>query len=340
MKVMVTGGTGFTGSHTVKAFVEAGHTVRLLVRDREKVRRVFDSHGIGIPEDQIVVGDIVDEATVAEAMQGCDAAFHAAAVVDMRRSMAKAVLETNARGVDLVVGGAVQRGLPSVVYVSSISIFFVPGGPRLHEALPIAPARTAYARSKADAERAIRRMQDEGAPIRISYPTGIAGPDDPGLSDVNHAIYTWFVDLGLDTSSGFQVVDVRDLAALHLRLLELPEGHHRYPAAGGMLPWGETYELAERLTGTRIRRITVPGNVMRAFGLVGDLVKRVYDFNFPLTRDSMEFATQWPGADATRTTNELGVTFRPIEATYTDTLRWLYHSGHLTAEQVGLLAAD
>lgn len=338
MKVMVTGGTGFTGSHTVKAFVDAGHTVRLLVRDRDKVRRVFDPHGIGIPEDEIVVGDIVDEASVAEAMKGCDAVFHSAAVVDMRRSMAKTVLETNARGVDLVIGGAVRRGLPSAVYVSSISIFFEPGCPRLHVDLPIAPATTAYGRSKADAERAIRRMQDEGAPIRTSYPTGIAGPDDPGLSNVNHALYTWYVDLGLVTSSGFQVVDVRDVAELHCRLLELPEGAHRYPAAGSMLSWGETYALAERLTGTRIRRVSVPGNVMRAFGTVGDVVKRVYDFNFPLTRDSMEFATQWPGADASRTTDELGVKFRSLEETYTDTLRWLHRAGHLTAAQVGRLA--
>lgn len=340
MKVMVTGGTGFTGSHTVKAFVEAGHTVRLLVRDRDKVRRVFDPHGIGIPEEEIVVGDIVDEACVAAAMTGCDAVFHAAALVDMRRSMAKAVLETNARGVELVIGGAVRRGLPSAVYVSSISIFFEPGCPPLHVDLPIAPASTAYGQSKADAERAIRRMQDEGAPIRISYPTGIAGPDDPGLSNVNHALYTWYVDLGLVTSSGFQVVDVRDVAALHRRLLELPEGAHRYTAAGGMLSWGETYDLAERLTGSRIRRVTVPGNVMRVFGTVGDWVKRVYDFNFPLTRDSMEFATQWPGADASRTTDELGVKFRSLEETYTDTLRWLHRAGHLTAAQVGRLADD
>ena len=340
MRVMVTGGTGFTGSHTVKAFVDAGHSVRLLVRDRDKVRRVFDPHGIGIPEDQVVVGDIVEEDSVTRAMEGCDAVFHCAAVVDMRRSMAKTVLDTNARGVDLVVGGAVRRGLPSVVYVSSISIFFVPGCPPLHEGLPIAPAGTAYARSKADAERVIRRMQDEGAPIRISYPSGIAGPLDPGLSDVNHAIYTWFVDMGLVTSSGFQVVDVRDVAALHRKLLELPEGAHRYPAAGSMLPWGETYELAERLTETKIRRVTIPGNVMRVFGRVGDLVKRVYDFNFPLTRESMEFATQWPGADASRTTAELGVQFRTLEETYTDTMRWLYRAGHLTAEQVGRLAED
>ena len=78
---------------------------------------------------------------------------------------------------------------------------------------------------------------------------------------------------------------------------------------------------------------------MRMGGSVGDVVKRVYDFNFPLTRDSMEFATRWPGADTERTTRELGVRFRPIEETYGDTLRWMHHAGHLTAAQVGRLAS-
>jgi hypothetical protein len=68
------------------------------------------------------------------------------------------------------------------------------------------------------------------------------------------------------------------------------------------------------------------------------VVKRVRDFNFPLTRDSMEFATQWPGADASRTTHELGLAFRPIAETYRDTLRWLHRAGHLSAAHVGRLA--
>jgi hypothetical protein len=105
-----------------------------------------------------------------------------------------------------------------------------------------------------------------------------------------------------------------------------------------MLPWAEIYPLMDRITGTRLRRLAVPGWVMRAGGSVGDVVKRVYDFNFPLTRDSMEFATQWPGADTERTTRELGLRFRPIEETYRDTLRWMHRAGHLTAAHVGALA--
>ncbi len=336
MKVLVTGGTGFAGSHTVRALLAAGHEVRLLVRDPEKMRRVFGPHGLEVRD--FVAGDMADERAVGAALAGCDGVVHAAALVDLRASAARKVEETNARGVRLVVGGAARRGIPGIVYVSSLSIFFVPGGPPVTPELPIAPGTTAYARSKAAAEVYVRSLQDEGAPIRVSYPAGIIGPDDPELSDANHAVYTFFRDLGVVTSNGFQVVDVRDVAALHAKLLELPPGPHRYPAAGPILRWAEVYELLDAITGTRVRRIRVPGALMRAAGTLGDLVKRIYDFNFPLTRDSMEFATRWPGADASRTTRELGLVFRPPEESYRDTLRWMFRAGYLSARQVGRLA--
>lgn len=340
MRVMMTGGTGFAGSHTVRRFLAAGHSVRLLVRDAQKVRRVYDPLGIGIPERDVIVGDITDEASVERAMQGCDAVYHGAALVSMRKTMAAKVLETNARGVELVVGGAVRHGLPSIVYVSSSAIFFSPGCQPIHLDMPIAPGTTAYAQSKAQAEHEIRRMQEEGAPIRVSYPTGIIGPDDPGLSDANAAVCIFFKQTGVNTSSGFQIVDVRDLAELHLKMLELPEGWARYAAAGPMLEWPETYRVLDEITDTRLRRFPVSGPVFRAMGTIGDWIKRIYDFEFPLTRDAMEYATQWPGCSGEQTTRELGVEFRDARETYTDTVRWMYQAGHLTAKHVGLLAND
>jgi nucleoside-diphosphate-sugar epimerase len=273
-------------------------------------------------------------------MEGCDAIFHAAALVEMKRSMAQSVLETNRRGVELVVGGAVGRGLPSIVYVSSISIFFSPGCGPLHHEMPIATGTTAYAQSKAQGEHEVRRMQAEGAPIRISYPTAIIGPDDPGLSDANQAIYSFLRQTGVNTSSGFQIVDVRDLANLHDVLLELPEGAYRYAAAGPMLSWPDTYKILDEVTGTRIRRFPIPGPLFRALGSVGDLIKTFYDFSFPLTRDGMEFATQWPGCSGEQTTRELDVSFRSARETYTDTIRWMYEAGHLNARHVGKIARD
>ena len=145
----------------------------------------------------------------------------------------------------------------------------------------------------------------------------------------------------MNTSSGFQIVDVRDLAMLHGVLLEMPEGAHRYVAAGPMLSWPETYRLLDEITGRRIWRFPIPGPLFRMLGSFGDLVKKhVYDFSFPLTRDAMEYATQWPGCSGERTTRELGIQFRGAHETYRDTVRWLYEAGHLEARHVGRMATD
>jgi nucleoside-diphosphate-sugar epimerase len=336
MKVLVTGGTGFAGSHTVRALTAAGHDIRLLVRDPAKVRTVFEPLDM-VPKD-VVVGDMTDADAVETALRGCDGVVHAAASVELRRAAARRVESANVRGVELVVGGAARLGLPNIVHVSSLGVFFVPGGPPLSPELPIAPGTTAYARSKSTAELYVRRLQEEGAPICISYPGGILGPNDPGPSAVPSGLASFMRDGWLITSGGIQVVDVRDLATLHLMLLEMPTGACRYGAAADMVNWPDLYAAVCRMTGTRPRVFKVPGAVMRAAGTVGDAIMRVRDFDFPLTRDAMEFTTRWPGADVERTTRELGIRFRPPEDTYRDTLIWLYQAGHLTAAQVGDLA--
>jgi dihydroflavonol-4-reductase len=337
MRVLVTGGTGFIGSHTTAAIREAGHQVRLLVRDPVKMRLVFEARGIEI--DDFVVGDVTDAEAVAKALEGCEGLVHTAAVVALEAGRAREVLDTNARGVELAVGGACERGFSSIVYVSSLGALFTPGGPPISADSPLATTPSAYARSKADGERAVRALQEAGAPIRSTYPSGVIGPDDPGLSEGNHTIRTFLKDLMLITSSGFQTVDVRDLAAVHAALLDdaVPSG--RYVVGGHLLPWAEVVALMDEITGRRIRRIAVPGAVLRALGGVGDVVKRVFPFDFPLTREVMDFATQWPGAVESPLLRDLGLTFRPVRETYADTIRWLHRAGHVTDEQAGKLAS-
>ena len=340
MRVMVTGGTGFAGSHTVRRLLAHGHSVRLLVRSREKVRRIFDPLDIGFPEEDVIEGDIVDADSVDRAMAGCDAVYHGAALVEMKRSMAQKVLATNARGVELVVGGAAKRGLPSIVYCSSSSIFFRPGVDPVTTEHPIPPATTAYAKSKAESEVFVRELQEQGAPIRTSYPSGIIGPDDPGLSEANHAVYIFFKLTGITMPSGFQIIDVRDLAEIHTLLIEHPEGSYRAMAGGPFLSWHETYSLLDDITGTRLWRFPCPAPLMRLAGSVGDQIKKVWDFEFPLTRDGMEFATGWPGTAPDPDTEALGVDFRTARTTYRDTVRWMNRAGHLPDRLVGKLAHD
>jgi nucleoside-diphosphate-sugar epimerase len=92
MRVLVAGGTGFIGSHTTVALLEAGHEVCLLVRDLAKLDRVFGARGLAVPDHR--VGDIGVAASVRWALAGCDAVVHAAALVALDAARAREVLQT------------------------------------------------------------------------------------------------------------------------------------------------------------------------------------------------------------------------------------------------------
>jgi nucleoside-diphosphate-sugar epimerase len=258
-------------------------------------------------------------------------------VVAIEARRAQEVRGTNLRAVELVVGGAAERGVGGVVYVSSLGALFAPGAP-ICEDSPVAVAKSAYARSKADGELYVRQLQHAGAPIRTVYPPAVVGPDDPGISEGNHTIRAFLRELMADTSSGFEVVDVRDLAALIAALVAPSAAAGRYVVSGAYRDWSDMIALMDELTGHRVRRVRIGGPLLRLLGRVGDVVKHVYPFDFPLSGEAMDFATQWPGVVRSPAIDALGIRFRDGRETYADTIRWLFQAGHLTARQAGKLA--
>jgi hypothetical protein len=166
----------------------------------------------------------------------------------------------------------------------------------------------------------------------------VIGPDDPGLSEGNHTVRAFLRQLMADTDGGFEVVDVRDLAALIAALVAPSAAPGRYVVSGCYLPWVDAIALMDELTGTRVRRVRIDGRLLRWLGRVGDLVKHVYPFDFPLSSEAMDFATQWPGVVRSPAIDALGIRFRDGRETYADTIRWLYRAGHVTAREAGWLA--
>ncbi|MEE2673713.1 MAG: NAD-dependent epimerase/dehydratase family protein [Myxococcota bacterium] len=336
MLVALTGGTGFVGSHTVVALQQAGHRVRALVRDPAKLKRIYEPMGRKVEE--VVVGDMTDPDSAARLLDGCDALVHAAAIVALEASRAREVYATNTRGVELLVGGAADRG-QRVVYVSSAGALFTRGSARITSASPIGETRGTYGASKAEAERYVRALQDRGASILTTYPTAVVGPDDPSFTHPNLGLRIFLKWAGPLTSTGYQPIDVRDLASMHLRLIEGEPTTGRYIAAGPYFPWPDLLDEIDRVTGRRVRRIRISGALLRGIGRIADVAKRVVAFDLPLTHEAMLFGTCWPIADGSAAQHELGMQFRSIEETLSDTYRWMHQAGHLSRKHIGDLAA-
>lgn len=334
MRVFVTGGTGFVGSHAVAALHADGHQLRLLARSPERARALLAARGLG-EGIEVCEGDIVDADAVRRTMHSCDAVVHAAAVVGIDGAKAAAARTTNERGARNVLGAAVELGADPIVYVSSISALFSPGGPvLLTSRTPVASATSPYSASKAACERYARQLQEAGHPVVCIYPGGILGPDDPGLSEAMRGALIWRRLTMVELDSGFLLVDVRDIAAVIAAALRPGNGPKRYLAGHHYVAWHELGTMVADVTGRGVRRPPVPGPLLRLLGRAGDEVRRVVPFDFPLSREAMDTASRMVPMDDQATVDELGIVFRDPRETLHDTYRWLYESGRLAARWV------
>lgn len=335
VRVLVTGGTGFVGCHAATALSEAGHEVRLLVRDRAKVDRVYAP--LGAPAVDSVRGDVLDLPSVERALDGCDAVVHAAAVVANDRRRAAEVLATNPAAARNVLGAAHRAGLDPIVHVSSVASLFPPPGPVIDAATPVASPTSAYGRSKAEAERVARALQAEGAPIVIVYPGGVWGPHDPNLSEQVRAAATLMRSGVPITSGGLTVLDVRDLATVVTAAVAAGQGPRRFILGGHFFTTRELADLLERVTG-RVRRLPAPPRLLRTIGRANDVVMRVLPVDLSLTYEGMVFLTHGIRTDDSGTLDTFRLSLRPPDETVADTLRWLLGRGLLKPRHVPLLS--
>jgi dihydroflavonol-4-reductase len=337
MKVLVTGGTGFVGSHTVAAASNAGHDVRLLVRSTERVRPALDPLGVG--DVEAVVGDVTDRKSIRDALVGCDAVIHAASVYSFDSRRNTAIRRTNVQGTDTVLGLAADAGLDPIVHVSSTGALIGERGATLTPDSPPGTAPGAYWRSKAASEAVARRYQEQGAPVVITFPGSVWGPHDPHLGETSLlSIGVLKGNLRFSVRGGVLISDVRDIANLHTAVLEPGRGARRYLGTMAHVGLQELVGKFALLTGRDLRTIPLPAGLVLAQARAMDALQRVAPFRLPLQAQPILHGVLDPGYDDSRTRDEFRLATHDIDETIRDTLRWLYEQGHISPKLAGRIA--
>src|SRR5699024_1361415 len=175
MFIAVTGGTGYLGAHTVKALLDAGHTVRLLVTPAEQNAPVLAAlRGLGTVETH--VGDVREGTDIAALLEGTDAVIHGAGVVGTDERRTRLMWDVNAYATESVLTTAVDLGLDPIVSVSSYAALFPSPTGIITPETPTAPGRSSYAKTKGYADSVARRLQEAGHPVVVTYPSSVVGP--------------------------------------------------------------------------------------------------------------------------------------------------------------------
>ncbi len=339
MKILVTGGTGFVGSHTVAALQARGHEVRLLVRDPSRCPPALDPLAAG--ECEAVSGDITDPDSVAAAVRGCDAVIHAAALYALSPRETRTILDTNTRGAEVVLDAAIEAGCDPVVHVSSYSAL-LPQTERLHPNLPVGSIATPYASSKAAADRIARARQDAGAPVLISYPGFVLGPHDPYVGESTRLVLSLLRgQVPMRLHGVLPIADVRYVATAHAAMMEPGRGPRRYLVTGHDTDAEDLRAELGRLTGRKLRALPAPRSAALIGGKIADTVQRMLPVRLTAGYEGPYIlgATPRAGTDSSRTRAELGAIPPPLEETLQETVQWLATDGHLAAKTTGATAA-
>ena len=174
MKVLVTGGTGFTGSALVFRLLEQGHAVKSLDYQKGIFYDQLEKAGA-----ELVLGSITDSDLVQKFMEGIDFVFHLAAAFRELNVPDNHYFDVNVNGTRNVMDAAKKHEVTKVVYCSTQGVHGHIKNPPGNENSPIAP-EDYYQQTKYEGELVVQEFIKDGMNATIIRPTAIYGPGDPG----------------------------------------------------------------------------------------------------------------------------------------------------------------
>jgi dihydroflavonol-4-reductase len=333
MNVLVTGGTGFVGGAVVAELLARGHRVRALVRPGSDLSRLDP-----VRVEQ-VLGDVLDRASVEQALRGCQAVVHCAGMADLRGDRKK-LFAVNAGGVEVVLGAALAAGVERAVLTSSTAVLGGSRVPRVMDEETTSSAETLgfhYFVSKKRGEETAFDLAARGLPLVVVRPSFVLGPGDVYRSSASIVAALAKRKMPIFVQGGASYCDVRDVARGHVEALERGRIGEAYILGGHNLTMDEMVGRVCRMAGVAPpQRVpyTAASLAIKAMGLLTFLGGRAPAIHPDLLRAGALY-TFVTSAKAQR---ELGYTIRPFMESIRDTLRWFVQVGRLRPTTPELMA--
>jgi dihydroflavonol-4-reductase len=261
-KTLVTGGSGFVGSHVVRALAERGDDLRLLVRRGSGVDHLADL------EFERASGDVMDRRAVARAVKGAERVFHIAGTTSMLAQHRQKVFDLNVKGTRIVLEESLREGVERVVFTSSVAAIG-PASPSgtVDETHPFTAGGLgiAYVNSKHEAEVEALRLAARGLPVVIVNPGHVFGRGDLYRSSTDIVRRFLRRQIPAYVDGALNIVDVRDVARGHLAADERGEPGERYILGNRNYTLDRLFADLGRISGVEPPALKLPRAVALAF---------------------------------------------------------------------------
>ncbi len=315
--VFVTGASGHVGGVLVRALLEAGREVRVLVHGDDRALQ-----GLNVT---VFHGDVANAEVLRAAMRGVETVYHLAVVISLWWND-PTCQSTNVDGTETVLRLAREAGVRRLVYVSSIHAFErEPVDEPLDEnrALCAGPAFPAYDRSKAEATRRVMKAVEDGLDAVVIHPTGIVGPTDFRPSRMGGVVRDVMRgQLPALVKGGFDWVDVRDVVGACMAAERLAPKGARYLAGGAWRSMSDVAAIVAEHAGCKPPRMVLPLAVGKAVAPFAQGWAKLTRTPPRFTSASMFYLEEIPKVDCSRAKRELGYAPRPLEESLKDAVEW------------------
>ncbi len=255
-QILVTGGTGFIGSHVVRRLCAEGHSVRVLARPASSLQ-LLESLPV-----QIAIGDLTNVESLRHAVAGCDTVFHVAADYRLWSADADELYRSNVAGTENILAAAFEGGVSRFIYTSTVGTikFSNNGTPANEDSFPDPKHLSGhYKKSKFLAEQTALRYAREGHPVVIVNPTAPVGEGDRKPTETGKIVLDFLKrNMPAYIDTGLNLVDVRDVAEGHLAAMKDGRTGERYILGGRNLTFKEILDTLSRITGLPAPSMRIP----------------------------------------------------------------------------------
>ena len=322
---LVTGATGFVGSHLVRQLLERGEPVRVLVRPTSSMRAL---EGLGV---DVARGDLRDLSSVRGAMRGVRRVFHVAADYRLWARDPAEIYESNVLGTRNVLS-AVHAGVERVVYTSTVATIAVSRHPEPDETTnaSLEDMIGHYKRSKLVAEHVVLDAAADGVPVVIVNPTTPVGPGDWKPTPTGQVIVDFLRRrIPAYVETGLNVVPVEDVARGHLLAADRGRIGERYLLGGRNMTFKEMLDALAAISDQPAPRVRLPWGAAMAIGYAEQLVARVRDHAPRIPLDGVRMARHRMWVNCTKAERELGFQAGPVEAALQRAAHWYRQNGYV-----------